>query len=69
MNPDMGGLPEAMAIPKAKGIATNDTLTAANKSCFQYCLYNSSRDWFSGKIVRGWFDLKNRNLARTVNFL
>ena len=38
MNPDIGGLPEAIAIPNANGNATNETLIADNKSCFQYCL-------------------------------
>ena len=38
IKPDMGGLPEAMAIPNANGKATRDTLIAASKSCFQYFL-------------------------------
>ena len=34
--PDIGGTPDAMAIPRAKGKATNETLIAAKKSLCQF---------------------------------
>ena len=36
--PDIGGTPDAMAIPNARGNATKDTLTAARRSLCQFSI-------------------------------
>ena len=36
INPDIGGAPDATAIPKPKGMATKETLIAAKKSERQF---------------------------------
>jgi hypothetical protein len=54
--PDIGGAPEAIAIPKANGKATKATLMEAGRSSFQWFLMAFSPSE-GGISVIGWIKL------------